>query len=269
MGVAYVFGQRGLAVSGLVLMPIFVRYLAERERAGRRPYFVLALTLVSLAWSYLFLQEKKTHIWSLQDLWEYAQRSLHALLARPEFWLCTAATLTSYVLMRYRSSEAPRDRRYWLLSTILVSAVVFWLESTAQTNGEGLGLHGVKIRWPLYAVLVFLVPTLTCVRGTPSRLRFDQWTVGSLTTMLCVLCLLCGWSFVRLTLRTEDWLRRDAPLPRQFTYRAPVDLDEAEVSYREYLLMEGFEKKKDTLRHYLDAAEVVAREGIKTEKGRR
>lgn len=233
------FGMRGMAVTGVYLVPALVRW--GHQLAGRKQtLFIVAAALASLYSSVLLWQQESNFLTATALVHGLAQQVSDVRFAAP---IVVAAIGGLVVALWLRA----RQQSGFLLVSVgaALSGIVFVYLGRAvaiESAVVSLALLGVVAMMSALAVGFWLAadkePTgeSECVESV--WLDAARWTVVAVFIGTALL-------FARLTRNTEAYLASGLPSPRMYTSVGSFHRGEVEATYGEYMHVRGFVDEKE------------------------
>jgi hypothetical protein len=266
------FGNRTLAVGGVVVVVALVRWLLLLTRSATRKSMALAvilssLTAASCCWSFLLYLQGQSNYLTWRAL---LQEQRHLLREASVFVPLLVATLLSlgFGLVAFRAlrMRAVVAGIAAFIATLATQAL--WADVVrAWLTGWGFAPYTSATQGFLsamaFAVIVYLI---TNRQAVPNPLRPARAAVG--LGLLCVF-LLGSWSFYRLTMATKSVIAHATAKPHNYRFRAAMAIDDLLECVPEYEQVEGFTERKLALKHFVEVAAMEARQKLfKPTRGR-
>jgi hypothetical protein len=240
----FTFGMRGLAIASVVLVPVFIRHLDQELHKGCTINGWVAMGTLASLWSYLLLSQGVTHYFTLRQLvgsqwWELRRFSNVLLLA----------TSIGVVVIWWRAWRTCGMHELMLrgIALFLACLAVRWVVSQAISNRYIAAAATVLVLSVAVPLLAAWLSEASMQRPATYGPGFEWVTsVGIITVFVCMATL-----FGCLTAKAENIDVDQARRGRNFKYTGSLDWDEVHGSYREYLQVPGFDKKKQRLAQFL------------------
>jgi hypothetical protein len=245
----WTFGSRGMGISAVVLVPILCKYLAER-RQDRSTGILLAFILAASTWSGLLLLQDITQFHSYQQVWLAQIGYLeHLLLGRSAAVLASiAGVVTAGLWLGLKDSLDAPGRRFVLAACPLIAVALFHLVS--RTSGGWVPIRFlilITLAMAASYALMWRLPRRWRQQPQAARLRMVVGA-GFAAVFVVSTCL-----FLRLAVRTQQAITDRSVALDRFHFQSAVHVRELEASYLEYLVIDGFERKKHALGRFLAA----------------
>lgn len=250
------FGMRGMAVTALGLVPALIRLIARdcvHRPALARMWVVLMLG--ACTWSYLLLLQGTTSFYTYRALLAAQLRQALALLRPETLALLLGTLIVSLLLLRGIHGEGRLDAPDRLVNQVTVILTFMTVSSLlprlVARPIRQIVLFGCLV---LIGTGLLLTSSLVLHRVLEGRIRAVNPNKVLTTVVgigLALTCFLAGSLFANLALRTERHIAAGGASARAFDCVSGVLWDEIRESYREYLRIDGFDEKKNSLRDFL------------------
>jgi len=250
MGVG-TFGMRGMAASGVLLLPVIAHVMARRIERGKSNALLLTLLLGCCGWSFLLMIQGMTNFMTYGELVGAQVRTL----LRPDV-LAPLALFGLLALTLTRGRHDTGRRSLAAAAIFLVCWTAYYLCGLVIDLETAL-LRALPFRLGLGG-LIGVLAALTLGRGKPQAppiYRPALLLPAAVVTLVIVTNLL----FARLAFQTEQHILNSEGPPPSLAAQA-VDLDEVEESYFEYLRVPGFHQKKTALARFLEQNDRISGE---------
>lgn len=273
------FGQRGMSVAAVLLVPVLVRAIGERQPGSLQAPLLVGLTLIACFWSYLMMCTG-TYL------------SISVVAVAPAMWFYTYADLLAGMRDNLQLG-------FWLQKILVLGPAfaLFWF-ARRKISGEIKETGAVEIAALFLAVLCFSylilravsAPAMRGVGGQSPDLFQALLMLMEIASISAIV--LCGYFlfrsgyrmgaalrpseirvaagvvivftaaqllFFNLAINTERKIAAGIKPGREFSYTAGYQLDTVRMTYMEYLRIPGFEEKKQKMNDFLLAAEIKQR----------
>ena len=255
------FGNRTLAVGGVLVVLALTRWLLILQQDGTRRSLTCALALLGLTaascfWSFLLYLQGHSNYVNWQELLHEQRQSLFD----PNVYvpvLVAALMGLGFAVSRFGSL---RSRAAFAAVTGFIGALATHglLVELVRSKSSALGLERLTpallglVSAVAFTVIVWLA---TDRNAAPSPLRLARTAVAG--GLLCVF-VVGAWSFSQLAIATQSVIANATAKPRSFRYRSSMVMDELTASIEEYDRVEGFETRKRVARRFIEAAALEA-----------
>ena len=259
------FGNRTLAVGGVVVVVALVRWLTLLMNGGTRKSLTLAVILLSLtagccSWSFLLYLQGHSNYVTWRELW-HEQRQV--LLDPGTLVSISVAALLSlgFCLARFRrlriravfaalAAFVATLAAHGLLNELVRSWLAKW-----ELERFGSAIQGLLTALG-FAAIVYLVSDR---HATPRPWRPARSAVafGLLSVFV-----MGSWSFYQLATATKSVIAQQAAKPRSYRYRSPMVIDDLLGCLPEYDRVAGFTARKLASRRFIEAAAAEGRRNL-------
>lgn len=288
------FGMRGMGVSAVVLVPVLIRFMRERELHNKSNTLFGILVLAACVWSTpLFLANlhSETQFMTYSEL--FASYKDIVILLQPALLILVGTFLVVFFILRLLENKIVRSLRENIViqlharPTLLTSSIILFpmgvyclieyvISKYSQQSAVSSqsSIHFALISIPVSVAIILLFfgtsdsnrsTTLSQSQtssGSEFHLRTNtSYGLNSNTIIaygLIILFVLTSADFARLAIRVETQIATGHVPTTQAKYISPVRVDEVEDSYCEYLNVPGFEAKKAALKAYLEDLKACA-----------
>lgn len=235
------FGMRGMAPAALPLVAGLVATV--RRDADTNPAHAarwLWMGLIACAWSYPLMLQGNTQFLTWRALLDAQTAAIATVALALGAWICwirrvrRATTADVFSLARWSA-------------VIVIAAVVAYL-SWQFPIGPPLATRAAEAVLGMAALYFVAQVAPTWAASTDGQRRLTPVVAWSAVALFAIQAGL----FLRLALRTEQYLASGAPPPRSFDYVGASPVDELRVTYAEYLDVPGFAERKAAFHRFLD-----------------
>lgn len=260
------YGNRTLAVAGVVLIVALARWLSLLMQRGTRlsqmvVCVVLSVIAGSCFWSLLLFVQGHSNYVTWRDLLQ-EQRNL---LVSPSIYVpigIAALMSLGFGVVTFRS----------LRLRAIVAAVAAFVATVAARGLFAGVVRDCLTRWhvpswttgslailsaSVFVVVAYVASDQQAVPNPMARAR------TAVAAGLIAVFVLGSWSFAELAIATRKVIAKSAANPRKYHYRAPMVIDDLLGCIPEYDRVEGFTAQKAAFRHFIDAEVVEARQRLK------
>lgn len=260
------YGNRTLAVAGVVLIVALARWLYLLTQRGTRLSRVVACVVLSAVacscvWSFLlYIQGHSNHV-TWRDLLREQGRLLAAqsvfvpllvaALMSLGFGVGTFRRLRMRAILAAFAAFVATVAAQGLLAALVRDWTMRW--GVANWTTPSLGVVSAVV----FVVVAYLV---TDRQSVPNPLRGARTVVA---VVLVGVFVMGTWSFSRLALATRKVIATGAANPRKYHYRAAMVIDDLTGCIPEYDRVQGFTAQKAAFRHFIDAEVSDARRRLK------
>jgi hypothetical protein len=260
------YGNRTLAVAGVVLIVALARWWYLLEQRGTRLSQIVAsvaltLTAAACVWSFLLYIQGHTNYVTWRELLQEQRRQLRE---PSNFVPLGIAALLSL------GFGAVAFRR--LRMRAIFAAFAVFVASLAAQGLLAAVVRDWATRWEvpkwttpslaIVSALVFAVVAYVAIDGqpVPNPLRRARTVVaGGLLAVFVV----GTYSFSQLAIATKKVIATGAANSRKYHFRAPMVIDDLLGCIPEYDRVEGFAARKAAFRRFIEAEVIEARRRIK------
>jgi len=258
------FGMRGLGIWGVLLVPVFIRYLAVREQTGLNNAGWFIVAFLCCAWSFLFMLDGYQHFYSYHQLAMARLTRIESLYSQHFFRYLTVMIIGSaavWYLIRNRSCQ-----HQYLTLIVLSYLVLFTLIHHGSQDSSPVGILLKSPPFRFFSALMIPVVVTSFI-----NLQYISFIRTSLTRVISAFFMLsfayAAITFAALAKNTNKRIDNGSILSldkvKKYEFVSPYQLDTILISYREYSYIHGFEEKKRLMNSFLQNMEVEGRRRLR------
>lgn len=240
------FGMRGLSICAIILMPILLKILSEREEQGKSNVAVVAVIMVLCLWSFALLTQGPTQYYTYGQLFDGVGSAFEIFIGLQFFVLPAvlfcAGMISTRLHGRLHISLSIQD----VISLVLLLVLVHYQSTIFFYEKGGMLVCSLGSLILMFVVILgYHAVVEICQKYSSAFKRL----FGALS-FVCYLTLVCV--FTNLTIKTHQFLATRSPVPPSYTHIGKVDISEVRASSMEYMNVPGFDRKKAWLQSYLE-----------------
>jgi hypothetical protein len=259
------FGNRTLAVGGVLVVLALARWLLILQQDGTRRSLTSALVLLGLTaascfWSFLLYLQGHANYVNWQELLHEQRQTL----SDPSVFVPVLVAMLMGLGFAVSKFGTLRSRAVFAAVTGSIGALATHglLVELVRSQLTALGLE----RWMpallgLVVAIAFTVIVWLASDGSAALNPIRRARTAVAGGLLCVF-IVGAWSFGQLAIATQSVIADATAKPRSFRYRSSMVMDELTASIEEYDRVEGFEARKRVARRFIEAAALDAHRKI-------
>ena len=240
------FGMRGLSICGIVLVPVLIKLLSEREDQGKSNSVWIILILFTNIWSFVLLTHGTTQYYTYKLLASGIRSAIDNLIDLGFIILPALVFVVGVVGVLLFGKHHSLLSFKNLVITVLLLIVVHYQDT--QLFYERFGMSAIS--------LVSLVVTILILIGYHAVVEVYQKHSIILARTLLISSVLSYVAmtvmFTNLAVTTNQIINAKLPPPPTSIHVSTVDTDEVRLTYLEYMSVPGFIDKKANLSKYVD-----------------
>jgi hypothetical protein len=240
------FGMRGLSISGIVVIPLLLKLMSEREERGKSNKALVTLIFIANLWSYAILTQGTSQYYTYQELFSGIIAACENLVA------INAITLPATVLVLGSLAKLLRFPKPFssITVTIILTTVLLLLVTIYQITQLYFASGGM-----LVVSLMSLVAMLVILNGYPVVIEEFQKHCHLLQKIFFAVSAICFIAisiiFTNLSVVTNRIIASKVPASREYARISKFNIDEVKITYNEYLNVPGFDDKKTRLADFI------------------
>jgi hypothetical protein len=245
------FGMRGLAISGVGLIPIMIRFLTRGSVKRWIIYGFFGSIVISCIWSGFLMWQGYSQFMTYSELWAAQKLNLYRLeIILPA--VAAVAAVSSVHILRSRKKMKSSSGKMVAVSAAMLATCIWYIANKLMGQTMSSFSGPAAVRWGVVATILMAV-LFYIILSKGISLSRPRWSVEKVIDVFVIGIYICVTVlFSRLAVRTEAIIRNSKALNHHSDKISAYVVDEVEATYREYLSVPGFDNEKKKLRDFLD-----------------